>query len=148
MDPANNGSGGWIYVIVVNVNDWSLTPCGSSSQACTSGFPQNGYPPYFVYMKSKPFSSCDWSLEAFAAVLVHELGHSLGLTHPNQGVHIAGTEACVPGSDGICRASSPGYSTVMSPTAFRFDGGICRLVNTAMIFPQSDDFASIQALYP
>lgn len=147
MSPTINGTGGRIHILMVDIAQWSTTPCSSGAQGCVSSFPLYGYPPSVVYMKSKPFSNCEWNQYTFAAVLIHELGHALGIVHPSptQGPHIPGTAKCKLAADGKCYSDANGYDTIMNSTQFT---STCALVDNLDLYPRADDLASARALYP
>ncbi len=106
-----------ITVKMLDAAHWpGASGCGTDAWACAD-IPSGGKPGKVLWVKSAvgdPGEPCDYTPTFLRSLVVHELGHAIGLAHPKESgsTHVDGTMSCG-GSAAVC-PGSPGYDTVMN----------------------------------
>lgn len=145
---SQSNTGASITVWEIPDASWTfLSPCQASEPACVT--PSAGHVGPHLYIRSNPQPGvCGWTTSTLAFVARHELGHAVGFTHIKQAgsTFITGTTPCG-GTEAACADGAP-YTSVMKKTLVVNAAPACTAATGIPLLLQTDDKASLAALYP
>ena len=152
ISPANTGA-----TIHIEMRDdaWMDFLCGESCLGL-GAYPSDGKPGTTILLRRTTLKwedagwECSWNVQIAAYVLGHEMGHTLGMTHPGNGSWIPGTSSCdlwtlFGGSPAWCL--DPGiapYDTIMHPWPWQINAS-CGVPDPLL---GQDDLLAVSLLYP
>lgn len=96
---------------------WDYTGCRPDAVACAPA-PSGGGPGAWILFRS---DECNFTQPSGVAarrkVSIHELGHTLGFAHPDEGIHIPGTAEASTGYESIMWTGCTGHPTDITLSA-------------------------------
>ena len=104
LDIRTSNTGSTITIHMMPGVNWPTgTPCAAGDIACIDVFPSGSGPAPNIYYRDflNPFGNanqCEWTTSQLTKTFLHELGHSIGFTHPGAGTQVSGTLPCGAGN--------------------------------------------------